>query len=411
MDISLPLHNYADLIVQHGLNVQRGQIVNIAAEACHRELAFLVGEAAYRHGAGYVAIDLIEPRLHPLRVRYSTEPEMRYVPSFVHSRYQELVEKRGANLRIVGLEDPDLLSQSDPRKLNIGRTATFHALRRFYDEGIGRSKVHWTVAAAATPRWAQRLFPNLPPTEALLRLWREIFAVCRVDRADYLEAWRVHNKVLHERARRLSELQISQLHFRGPGTDLTVGLSEFALFKGGGEMGPYGVEFEPNLPTEECFTTPDWRRTAGQVRTTRPFLINGKLIKGLEARFHGGEIVEFRASEGEETFREYIASDPGARRLGEVALVGVDSPVYRSGVVFEEILFDENAACHIAIGSAYKFCLRNGDSMDAAMLDRIGCNESSAHTDMMISSEEVDVTVTCRNGNTIDLLKQGAWVW
>ena len=202
---------------------------------------------------------------------------------------------------------------------------------------------------------------------------------------------------------------IEKLHFTGPGTDLEVVLSEKARFKGGCDVGPHGVEFEPNIPTEEVFTTPDCRQTQGHVRTTRPFLINGKMIRDLELKFADGQIVDFSASDGEDTFGEYINSDEGSKSLGEVALVGIDSPVYRSGLVFEEILYDENAACHIAIGSAYKFCIDGGEAMSADQLAEVGCNVSTVHTDMMISSEEVDVTAHTRSGGSEALLRQGRW--
>ena len=205
-------------------------------------------------------------------------------------------------------------------------------------------------------------------------------------------------------------MKIKELHFTGKGTDLTVGLSENAIFKGGTDESPRGVPFEPNIPTEEVFTTPDYRVTRGRVQTTRPFLINGKLITDLSLEFTDGEISSFSATNGEDTFREYINSDEGSKRLGEVALVGVDSPVYQSGLVYQEILFDENAACHIAVGSAYKFCIDGGDTMTKEELTAIGCNESTVHTDMMISSEEVDVTAKTYSGETVELIKAGKWV-
>jgi len=309
----------------------------------------------------------------------------------------------------VGPEDPDVLKGLDPSKINAGRMANYHAVKRLYEDGIDKSRVHWTVVAAATPGWSMRVFPHLSPQEAEKKLWENLFSICRVDKPDFLEAWKKHNKLLHERARALSELQIETLHFTGPGTDLLVGLSPRAIFKGGSDTSPRGVDFEPNLPTEECFTTPDWRKTTGTVTATRPFFINGTLIKGLWLRFERGEIAEFRAESGEATFREYISSDEGGKRLGEVALVGIDSPVYRSGLVFEEILLDENAACHIAVGSAYKFCLKDSADLSKEALDEIGCNESSVHTDMMISSEQVDVVAELRDGSSSTLIRKGEW--
>jgi len=409
MDFSQKLKSYANLIVSHGLNIQKGQILNISAEVYHRNFAYLIAEEAYQQGASFVNIDLIEPRLHRLRILSSSLEDLQYVPPYVDVKYRELVDTSAANLKILGSENPDILADLDPKKLNTARLATYKAIQYFYEEGIGKSKLHWTIAAAATPAWGKKIFPDKTPAEAETLLWEQIFNICRVNEERVLEAWKAHNDILQTRARKLTELEVDYLHFTGGGTDLKVGLSEKAIFKGGGDMSPRKVEFEPNIPTEECFTTPDYRRTEGHVKATRPFLINGKMIRGLSLEFTSGEISSFKAEEGEDTFREYINSDAGAKRLGEVALVGIDSPVYQSGLVFEEILFDENAACHIAVGSSYKFCLAGGESMEKSELEKIGANESSVHTDMMISSAEVDVKAYTRAGKEVLLIEKGAW--
>ncbi len=410
MSFAQKLKNYAEVIVAHGLNVQKDQVVNISTEAIHRNLALLIADAAYERGAKFVNIDLSEPRLHRLRILKSTEENLKYVPEYVGEKYRELVDTTAANLKLIGSEDPDILSDLDPKRLNTVRLTNHMAVKYFYDEGIGKSKVHWTVAAAATPKWGQKVFPQANPDEACDLLWEEIFKICRANLDDPIEEWKEHNERLHSRSKQLNDMQIRELHFTGGGTDLRIGLSEKAKFKGGTDISPRKVPFEPNVPTEEVFTTPDYRKTEGFVKTTRPFLINGKLIVGLELKFEKGEITSFTADEGEDTFREYISSDDGANQLGEVALVGIDSPVFKSGLVFQEILFDENAACHIAVGSAYKFCLEGGESMSKEQLADCGCNESTVHTDMMISNEAVDVTARTANGEEIPLLRAGSWV-
>jgi len=404
------LECYAELIVRHGLNVQPGQCVNISTEVCHRDFAMLVAKTAYRVGARHVGVEFSDPRLARIRIENSNEENLEYVPGYVTHKYTDLVHDVAANLKIIGSEDPDILSDLPPRAVNTLRLSRYHAVKHFYDEGIGKSKVHWTVAAAATPAWGRKVFPDaLSDESACELLWQAIFRACRADQPDCLSLWKEHNQVLQARAKRLTGMKINSLHFTGPGTDLKVGLSPKAIFKGGGDESPRGVEFEPNVPTEEVFTTPDYRATEGRVRATRPFLINGVMIRDLEVEFKDGAVASFTASGGEDTFREYIASDPGGKRLGEVALVGIDSPIYQSGLVFEEILFDENAACHIAVGSAYKFCLDGGATMTKEELDEIGCNESSVHTDMMISSEDVDVEAECGDGQTVCLIQKGRW--
>jgi aminopeptidase len=401
---------YAELLVRFGLNVQDGQLVNISAEACNRDFALEVVEAAYQAGAKYVHLELGDPRVLKTRILSSKEEDLAYVPEYISIKYKELVDEKAANLKIIGSESPEILSDLPPKRVNDVRLHQFLALKYFYDEGIGKSGVHWTVAAASTPAWGKKLFPEMEESEAEMKLWEHIFTICRLEDEHFLDRWSQHDKILHDRASQLNALKIKSVHFSGPDTDLTVELSPKAIFKGGSDVGPRGVNFEPNIPTEEVFTTPDYRATQGKVRTTRPFLVNGTLIKGLSLEFKDGVISDFSAEEGESTFREYISSDPGAKRLGELALVGIDSPVYQSGVVFEEILFDENAACHIAIGRAYKFCVENGPDLSENELEETGCNESSVHTDMMISSEQVDVRATAYDGTEIMLIKQGKWV-
>lgn len=403
------LQRYAELLATHAVNVQPGQVVHIGTEVCNRDFALKVAEAMYQRGAKHVDVDLVDPRFTRARLQTARDEDLGYAPAFITTRTDDIVEGRGGTLRIIGSEDPDVLSDLDPQKLNVSRLATRKRMDRFYDEGIGKSLVHWSVAAAATPAWGKKIFPDLDPETACARLWDEIFRMSRADQPNCLELWQAHNDALQSRARKLTSMKVDELHFTGPGTDLVVGLSPIAIFKGGSEAGPHGVAFEPNIPTEEVFTTPDYRKTHGHVRATRPFYINGRLIEGLEIVFEGGKIVDFSASQGKETFQAYIDSDEGGRRLGEVALVGIDSPIYQSGLVFQEILFDENAACHIAVGSAYKTCLENGENLSSDELANVGCNESVVHTDMMISSEEVDVTAKTRDGDSIALISKGEW--
>jgi aminopeptidase len=409
MNKQILLERYAKLLVAWGANVQPGQLVNISAEVAHRELVFLVAKEAYRAGASAVMLDLIEPRLQRFKLQNVKDEYVTLTPKHVPAKYQQILDENGAQIKIIGPEFPLLLTDVDTKRVNAERKAFYSSVRSFYEEGIGKSKVHWTIGAAATPAWGARLYPELTPSEAEDALWRDIFAITRVDHENFMDLWKQHDNVLHQRARMLNDLGVKSLRFTGPGTDLVVGLSERARFRGGSDTGPSGASYEPNIPTEECFTTPDWRKTEGKVRATRPFLINGALIRDLVLNFKNGEIASFEASSGSETFREYIASDIGAKRLGEVALVGIDSPVFKSGKVFEEILFDENAACHIAVGFAYKNCLSDFENLPKEECESIGCNESVVHTDMMISDEHVSVDAELYKGGTLRLINNGEW--
>ncbi len=411
MDFQEKLATYAQLLVCEGLNVQEGQVVNITGEIVQRNCIEMVARAAYKRGAKYVNVDFIDPVIIRTRiVETKKDSSLCYVPRHIPVKYEDFIEESAAVLRFVGSEEPDILADLPPEKVNAVQKHHRESLRKYYEEGVGKSKVQWTVAAAATPRWAKKVYPELNEKDAYEALWNAIFASCRADREDCIPLWKQHNKKLHQRAEHLTKLKIHELHFIGPGTDLKVYLSKKALFKAGGSETHKGVSFEANIPTEECFTTPDHRHTTGKVRVTRPVLVNGKLVKDLQLEFTNGVITHFTAAEGKDQFGAYIANDAGACRLGEVALVGIDSPIYQSGRIFQEILFDENAACHIAVGFAYRFCLDGGASMTTTELENIGCNDSLVHTDFMISSDEVDVIAKDYEGNTIPLIKRGSWV-
>lgn len=408
-DFAELLKRYAELTVRHGLNVQPGQLVQVSAEIAHRPLVSLIVEEAYRQGAGYVNVELIDPLVVRSRVLESRSEYLATTPAFFSSKFTELVEVGAANLKILGPEYPDYLSDLEPNAVNEVRKASYRAAKHFYKEGIEKSKVHWCVIAAATPAWGERIFRGEKGSVAEMKLWDQIFKICRVDHPDFLARWADHNRTLWRRASMLTQLNISQLHFTGPGTDLKVGLSPRAIFKGGSDRSTDGKEFEPNLPTEECFTTPDCRLTHGTVAATRPFYVNGCLIKDLSMTFEKGQLSGFSCTEGAATLEAYLSSDDGAKRLGEVALVGIDSPVFQSGLVFQEILYDENAACHIALGSAYRGCLQNGASLSEEECVEVGCNTSTVHTDIMISNEAVDVRAVLQSGEIVELLSKGRW--
>ena len=409
MNVEESVVRYAELIVVHGLNVQPDQLVNIACEAAHRDFAVLVVEQCYQHGAKHVNLELTDPRMLKVRIENASEESLEYVSPSVTLQYDEIVDTQGANLKIIGMEDPDVYGDVDPSKLNRVQQCRMLAVKRFRDEGIMKNAVHWCVAAASTPKWGKQIFPELDDAAAGAKLWEEILKICRADKDDCLELWKTHNAALQKRAKILTDLNIQRLRFTGPGTDLEVGLSKQAVFMGGQSESGRGVPFEPNLPTEEVFTTPDYRVTKGRAKVTRPFMIYGRMVRDLVLEFNDGAITHFEASEGADIFEEYIGTDEGANRLGEVALVGVDSPIFESGLVFNEILFDENAACHIAVGKAYRFCLEDGDSLSDDDAAAIGCNDSVVHTDIMISSEEVSVTAVTFDGSEVSIIEYGVW--
>jgi aminopeptidase len=395
---------YAERIIVNGVAAQAGDVIRIAAEVCHREFSFKLAEKAYQRGAKAVLLELDEPRLTRLHINHSSDEGLTYVPKYVRAKFDEIVEDRIANIRILGPEYPTLLEDVDAIRRNKRRYALYMAQKRFYDDGVGKSLAPWCVVAAPTMAWSARVYPELEAEASYAKLWEDIFHFSRIR-----ESWEHHDLMLHKRASRLNSANIRELHFIGSDTDLKVYLSSEAIFKGGSEQAADGRLYSPNIPTEEVFTTPDCRLTSGRVKVTRPFFVNGSLIKDLRLIFCNGKIVEFSCSSGYETFKHYLESDEGACFLGEVALVGTDSPIYQTSRVFEEILLDENAACHVAIGSAYKFCIKGGNTLDKSELIRLGVNESSVHTDMMISDDSVSVIAKTSDGTLIPLIQNGVW--
>jgi aminopeptidase len=313
-----------------------------------------------------------------------------------------------ARLAITG-NDPSLLSKEDPEKVSRLNRATSKAYRPAM-ELITRHEINWTIVACATPAWAAAVFPDSPKGEALARLWDAIFAASRADRPDAVAAWKEHDANLHARAGWLNEKRFSALHFRGPGTDLRVGLADDHLWLGGGTTAGNGRYCIPNIPTEEVFTTPHKDRVEGQVTSTKPLSYSGTMIEGISVRFEGGRIVEAHATRGEQVLQRMIETDEGARQLGEVSLVPNSSPIAASGLLFMNTLFDENAACHIALGQAYSTCLKDGDKLTPEQLASRGANSSLIHVDWMIGSNCIDVDGISASGNSSPVMRAGEWV-
>jgi aminopeptidase len=277
-------------------------------------------------------------------------------------------------------------------------------------ELITRHEINWTIVAAATPAWAKLVFPHLPEDEAVAELWDAIFRTTRIDVPDPVANWRAHGAQLQTRVKLLNEKRFSALRYKGPGTDLTIGLADDHLWCGGGSTAKNGIAGFPNMPTEEVFTTPHRDRTDGIVTSTKPLSYQGTLIDGICVEFQGGRITRATAKQGEPILRSMIDTDEGARCLGEVALVPHSSPIAQSGLLFWNTLFDENAASHIALGQSYSTCLIRGDSLTKAELAAKGANESLIHVDWMIGSGELDVDGVLANGHSEALMRQGEWV-
>jgi aminopeptidase len=398
----------AEIAVRAGLGLAQGQELLITASLDAIPLARRITEHAYKAGASLVTTLFTDEIGALLRFRYGQEASFDAAASWLYEGMAQAYRSGAARLAIAG-NDPSLLSQEDPEKVSRVNRATSKAYRPAL-ELIARHAINWTIVACATPAWAAAVFPDLPEEEALARLWEAIFTASRINQADPLAAWKQHDANLHARAAWLNEKRYSALHFRGPGTDLRVGLADDHLWLGGGTTARNGRYCIPNMPTEEVFSTPHKDRVDGRVTSTKPLSYQGTMIEDISVQFQAGQIVEATAARGNEVLQRMIETDQGARRLGEVALVPHSSPIASSGLLFKNTLFDENAACHIALGQAYSSCLKEGDSLTQEQLAARGANTSLIHVDWMIGSNRIDVDGVSAAGDAEPVMRGGEWV-
>jgi aminopeptidase len=394
------LDRYAELIVGFGANVQPDQVVAVEASPEAAPLVHRMARLAYERGARYVDVVYFDPVAKRLRAELADADSLSWVPPWLGRRILDLGDLDAARIRLSPVVPPGLLSGIDPARASRDRLPSVtEVLKTIEDRSIA-----WTISPFPTAAWAQVVFPDREPAAAVDALWRDLEHVCRLDEPDPVDAWQRRMRELWEAASRLDELDLDALRFVGPGTDLTVGLLPSSRFakEGGSSTTRTGIHHVPNLPTEELFTTPDPERTEGFVASTRPLDVNGSLVTGLRIRFEGGRAVEIEADENAEALRERCATDDGASRLGEVALVDGKSRIGRLGRTFFSTLLDENSASHLALGDAYSHPIA-----DPADLPRI--NESEIHLDFMIGSDEVTVSGVTRGGDEVPLLVGGAW--
>ncbi|MFZ0979750.1 MAG: aminopeptidase [Candidatus Acidiferrales bacterium] len=402
------LDRLAEVAVRVGLGIAPGQELVMTAMLDAVPLARLITQHAYKAGASVVTSLLADEQSALARFRYGSDASFDAAPAWLYEGMAAAYRSGAARLAIAG-NDPSLLSKEDPEKVSRVNRATSKAYRPAL-ELIARHEINWTICACATLAWAAAVFPDLPQDEALARLWKAIFAASRADQPDPVAAWKEHDANLHARADRLNEKRFAALHFRGPGTDLRVGLADGHLWLGGGTTARNGRYCIPNMPTEEVFTTPHKDRTEGHVTSTKPLSYQGTMIEEISVRFEAGKIVEAHAARGNQVLQRMIETDEGARKLGEVALVPHSSPIASSGLLFMNTLFDENAACHIALGQAYSTCLKDGDTQTPEQLAARGANSSLIHVDWMIGSNRIDVDGVSAAGNSQPVMRAGEWV-
>lgn len=407
---SQTLQQYARLAIQIGLNLQAGQrlfIKGAPVEAAPfiRQLA----EQAYRAGARLVNIYWQDDAIELSRFRYAPHDSFNEYPTWLSDGLLQAAQAGDAILSLRG-SDPDLLKDADPELVGLAQKVRWQHLRPALDI-TGRNGTNWLVVAAPVPGWAAKVFPYLNSEQALAKLWEMIFHICRLDQPDPVTAWKGHIAQLAARRDYMNERRYTALHYQGPGTDLKIGLPDGHLWKGASSFTQNGIEFIANMPTEEIFTMPHRAHVEGVVTASMPLSYNSTLIEDFSLTFAKGRVVEFSARRGEEVLRKLIETDEGAARLGEVALVPHNSPIADTGILFYDGLIDENAACHIALGSAYPITLQAGESLSTEDFIAAGGNKSLVHVDFMVGSNRLDIDGIRQDGVVEAIFREGEWAF
>ena len=404
------LKQYARLIARTGAAVQRGQSVLIAAGLDQPEFIELLAAECYRAGASEVEVEWRHQPLTRLAVRYKSAKKLGEVKAWEEEKQRWQTEALPARIVVLS-EDPDGLTGIDQGKYARGMQARYEKLRPYIDARENREQ--WCIAAVPGVKWAKKVFPSLPKGRAVEALWEAILSCSRALEGDPVENWRLHDAQLKARAEKLNSLDLVSLEYRDTnGTGLKVGLIPGALFLGGAERCPVnGVLYEPNIPSEELFITPKAGSAEGIVYATMPLVFQGVLIEDFWLRFEGGRVVELHAEKNEDALRTLVNMDEGAAMLGECALVPYDSPIRKSGILFYNTLFDENAACHLALGRGYSSNIRDYEKYSLEQLRELGVNDSMVHEDFMIGSAGLDIDGVTAAGGRVPIFRAGGWAF
>ena len=402
------LREYAHLIVRTGLNVQKGQDVLVMADLDQPEFVKLVVEECYKAKARKVTVIWEYQPLQKLHARYQSVKTLGEVPKWQQERQQYFCDTLPCRLYLIS-EDPDGLKGVNTEKLAKGRQLSYPILKPYIDDRDGKQQ--WCIAAVPGVAWAKKVFPGVPKNKAVEKLWEAILSTSRVGE-DSIGAWGEHNADLRARCDYLNSLSIEKLHYTADnGTDLTVGMIPQAMFCGGAEVSRQGITFNPNIPTEECFISPMKGQAEGIVYSTKPLCYEGQIIDNFSMRFEGGKVVEAHAEKGEELLNTMLSMDEGASYLGECALVPQKSPICESGLLFYSTLFDENAACHLAVGAGFTDTIRDHQNMTLEQCRALGINESMVHEDFMIGCDTMNIDAICADGKIVPIFRNGNWAF
>jgi aminopeptidase len=403
------LVKYAELAVKVGVNVQQGQTLVVNATLDAADFVRLIVKKAYATGAKNVIVNWTDDTVN--RTKYDLAPDEAFLeyPVWRAKEMEALVDIGAAFMSVISTS-PDLLKGVDPTRISNFNKAAGQALAN-YRKAAQSDKVSWTVIAAASPAWAAKVFPDVPSENQVTKLWDAIFKATRVDVENPVDAWKKHDETLHEKVDYLNNKRYQKLHYTAPGTDLMIELPNNHLWVGAGSVNEKGFPFMANMPTEEVFTVPFRTGVNGTVASTKPLSYSGNIIDRFSVTFENGKIVGVKAEEGEEILKRLVDTDEGSHYLGEVALVPVNSPISQSNILFFNTLFDENASNHLAIGSAYAFCIEGGKKMSAEELLKNGLNASLTHVDFMIGSAEMDIDGISTDGKSEPVFRSGNWAF
>ncbi|MGL5256324.1 MAG: aminopeptidase [Proteocatella sp.] len=409
------IEEYADLIVLSGINLQPGQPVILRGPIETADFMRLIAKKCYQAKASYVLVDYIDSLLEKERYLNAPIESISYFPKWKADGFEELCKNDACFIRISG-EDPDIFSDVSSEILSIANKTNSMGMKTV-NKYILNSDLSWVVAAAPTKAWAKKIFPDISQIDAVNKLWDYILKASRVTPNSSVNSWKIHNKYLANKCAFLNNIQFKALHYNSlgngvnRGTDLTIELPKNHIWSGGSEVNKNGIIFNANIPTEEVFTAPSKYGINGYVSNTLPFNFNGNIIDDFELIFKNGKIVDFTAKKGYDILKSLLNTDEGSVYIGEIALVPNNSPISMLNTIFYNTLFDENASCHLAFGSAYPSCIKNGTSMNDDELEKHGLNTSLIHYDFMVGCEKLNINGITSNGDKIKIFENGNWAF
>ncbi|MCT6923882.1 aminopeptidase [Metasolibacillus sp.] len=403
------LAEFAELAVRVGVNIQQGQYLLINTSTDTLDFTRLVVQKAYEAGAGRVHVNLTDATFERAFFEHATTEEIEKFPKWIVAQREELIARQGALLWI-DAEDPDLLAGIDVTKLAAQQKASGTALVN-YRKAVMNDDIAWSIIAVPSVKWAAKVFPNLPANEQVNALWEAIFATVHIGKGNAVDKWQNHVASLEARAAQLNNKKYKKLHYKAPGTDLTIELPDKHIWQCGSSKTPQGTIFIANMPTEEVYTLPAKYGVNGTVSNTKPLVYKGNIIDQFMLTFEAGKIIKAQAEVGNDLLQELISADEGSAYLGEVALVPHESPISASNILYYNTLFDENASNHLAIGEAYPTCYEGGRELEEGQLEALGINTSITHEDFMIGSGEMDIDGELADGTVEPIFRQGSWAF